>query len=149
MASIFQRFDIWTENQVTKVGNLSDHDHFIYLSNTTPDKAADEVKADLAEITTGFGYSGPIDTINTFTLLGAIYTMFGESILITASGGSIATFRYIVLFNDETTVKVDPLLGYWDHGEAVDLASGDTHEILFNDAPVGVPGAMLSVLALA
>lgn len=147
--SIFQRFDIWTDDQVAgQVHNLSDHDFFIYLSNTTPDKVNDNVKADLAEIATGFGYAGAIDTINTFTNAGKIYTMFGESILITASGGTIGPLRHVVLFNFETLVKTDPLVGFWDHGQSISILDGATHEILFNNSPVGVAGAMLTLQSL-
>jgi len=145
----FQPFDVWTENQVTGGMNLSNDEHAVYLTDVTPDVAADELKADLAEIALGNGYAGFIDIQNTFSLVGKIYTMFGESILITASGGSIAQWQYIVLFNRETVVKVDPLLGFWDHEIKSNISIGQSHEILFNQAPVGSPGPVLSVLSFS
>lgn len=53
----------------------------------------------------------------------------------TASGGSIATFRYVVLYND--TATNDELIGWWDYGSAVTLASGETFTVDF-DAATGV-----------
>lgn len=99
----------------------------IYLSNTTPDAGADEVKTDLAEIATGNGYSGPVaipsqsgsESTGTFTFS-------GDEITITASGGAISTFQYVVMFNDGTSVKTDPLIAWWDNGSTVDLADGES-----------------------
>ena len=44
----------------------------------------------------------------------------------TASGGAIADFRYAVLYNDTPTSPADALIGYWDYGSTVSLASGET-----------------------
>lgn len=150
--ALFRRFDVWTQDSVqNKVNNHSDHDFHIYLSNATiiaANRTNDEVKADIAEIATGFGYAGSIDTLNTFTNFGKVYTMFGRSVLITAAGGTIGPFRHILLFNFETLVKVDPLVCHWDHGQAVTLLNGETHELLFGGAAVGLDGAMLEMKSI-
>lgn len=99
----------------------------IYLSNTAPDAAADEVKADLAEIATGNGYSGPVAVPNQQgTETGGTLTVIGDEVTITASGGAIATFQYVALFNDETAVKTDPLIAWWDNGSTIDLSDGES-----------------------
>lgn len=99
----------------------------IYLSNTTPDAAADNVKADLAEIATGNGYSGPINVPNqSGTASTGTVTVSGDEITITASGGPISTFQYVVIFNSGTTAKTDPLIAWWDNGSTVDLADGES-----------------------
>ena len=65
-------------------------------------------------------------TSGTFTL---DYT---ADITITASGGSIASWRYFYLYDDTPISPADPLICYWDHGAAISLASGDSATIAFN-----------------
>lgn len=57
---------------------------------------------------------------------------FTSDIVITASGGSLASFQYIVPWDDTPTSPADPLLGYWDHGSAIALANGESATLAFN-----------------
>ena len=52
-------------------------------------------------------------------------------LVLTASGGSVATFRYIVLYDDDPTSPADPLIGWYDYGADVTLASTQTFTIDF------------------
>lgn len=101
----------------------------VYLSNVTPDPALDAVKADLAEIAIGNGYTGPIDTQNNATRAGGTLSVTGVDIVVTAAGGSIGPFRYVVLFNQ--TAVGDPLIQSWDYGSAITLQDGETFTIDF------------------
>lgn len=58
-------------------------------------------------------------------------TMTADDLVLTASGGSVATFRYVVLYNDDPTSPADPLIGWYDHGSDVTLANGETYTIDF------------------
>jgi hypothetical protein len=100
----------------------------VYLSNTAPDVAADAVKADMAEISTGNGYSGPIDVQNAASTSSGTITVSGTDVVITASG-AVGPFRYVVLFNDTPSSPADPLIGYWDYGSSVTLANGETFTV--------------------
>ena len=102
----------------------------VYLSNATPSTSADSVKADLAEISTGNGYSGPQDTTNTGSEASGTYTVAGTDITVTATG-SVGPFRYVVLYNDNPTTPADPLIGWWDYGSAVTLATSETFSVDF------------------
>lgn len=103
----------------------------IYLSNTTPDAAADLVKADLAEISAGNGYTaGGEDTQNTLAESSGTATVTGTKVVWTASGGTIGPFRYVVLYND--THASDALVGWWDYGSSITLQSGETFTVKFN-----------------
>jgi len=44
----------------------------------------------------------------------------------TASGGSIATFRYAVIYNSTPTSPLKPLIGWWDYGTGVTITSGNS-----------------------
>lgn len=99
----------------------------IYLSNTAPDASADNVKADLAEITNENGYANPQPVPNQQgTSSAGTFTLAGDEITITASGGSIGPFQYVVLFNDGTTAKTDPLIAWWDNGSSITLSDGES-----------------------
>lgn len=57
-------------------------------------------------------------------------TMTADDLVLTASG-AVATFRYVVIYNDDPTSPADPLIGWWDYGSDVTLASGETFTIDF------------------
>jgi hypothetical protein len=54
-----------------------------------------------------------------------------NDLVLTASGGSVATFRYVVLYNDDPTSPADPLIGFYDHGSNVTLADTQTYTLDF------------------
>lgn len=129
MAS-FVKFEAFSEHLAEKVHNLDADTLRVYLSNTTPDVAADAVKADLAEISTGNGYTGAVDTQNATSRSGGTTSVTGVDVVITATG-DVGPFRYVVLFNDTPTSPADPLIGYWDYGSSISLANGETFTIDF------------------
>lgn len=100
----------------------------VYLSNATPSASADSVKADLAEISTGNGYTGPVDIQNAASQTGATITVTATDVTITASG-SVGPFQYAVIYND--TAASDPLVGWYDYGSAVTLAAAETFKVDF------------------
>src|SRR3989337_2748139 len=73
----------------------------IYLSNTVPSASLDAVKADLAEIAGGSGYTaGGEDTQNTLAEATGTATVTGTKVVWTAAGGTIGPFQYVDLSND-------------------------------------------------
>lgn len=112
----------------------------VYLTNTAPNVATHAVKADLAEIATGNGYSGPVSCQNVGTRASGTFTIQGTSLTITASGGPVGPFRYVGLYDDTPTSPADPLLAYWDYGSALTLADGESISLKFNNANVGAAG---------
>lgn len=127
MPSSFAFFEVFTEDLAKKVHDLDGDTLRVYLSNTAPDAAADEVLADLAEIGTGFGYSaGGEDTQNAVTRSGATSSVVGTDIVWTAAGGAIGPFRYAVLVNATPTSPLKPLIGWWDYGSSITLLDTET-----------------------
>lgn len=47
---------------------------------------------------------------------------------LTASG-AVATFRYVVHYNDTPATPADPLIQWYDHGSDVTLANGETYDV--------------------
>lgn len=131
--AVFNKFDNFTKDLCEKVHNLHTDTLRVYLSNATPSASADAVKADLAEVSTGNGYTGAVDTQNTGATATGTYTVTGTKVVITATG-NVSQFRYVVLYNDTPTSPADPLIGWWDYGSAIDLVNGESFSIKFNNS---------------
>ncbi len=58
-------------------------------------------------------------------------TLTADDLILTASGGAVATFRYVAFYNDDPTSPADPLIGWYDTGGDVTLASGETYTVDF------------------
>ena len=101
-----------------------------YLSNAAPSASLDDVKADLAEIGAGNGYTaGGTDTQNDATQTTGTLTVSAVDITWTASGGTIGPFRYVAIYND--THASDALIGAWDYGSSITLADGESFTVDF------------------
>ena len=129
----FNKFEDFVFRLGTGVHQLqaAGHQLDVYLSNATPSASADTVKADLAEITNQNGYTAPEDIQNDYTEASGTGTLTGVDVVITASGGSFGPFQYVVLDNDTPTSPADPLIGWWDHGSAVTILTGESYTIDF------------------
>lgn len=132
----FIKFQDFSEQLIRGVHDFAAHTFKVYLSNAAPDAAADAVKADLAEIDAGNGYpAGGTTTTITVAEVAGTTTVSGTQVVFTAAGGSIAPFRYAVLYND--TATYDNLVGAWDYGSAITLADGETFTVKFSNASTG------------
>jgi hypothetical protein len=126
----FNKFDKFTEDLAEKVHNLDTDVLNVYLTNAAPSVSADAIKTDLAEISTGNGYTGPVDTQNSTSRTNGVTSVIGVDVVITASG-AVGPFQYVVLYNDTPTSPLDPLIGWWDYGSAISLANGETFTVNF------------------
>jgi hypothetical protein len=127
----FNKFEAFTEHLAEKVHDLNADTLVVYLSNAAPSASADVFKADLAEISTGNGYTGVQDTQNSTSRTGGVTSVVGVDVVITASG-AVGPFQYVVLANDTTTSPgTDCLIGWWDYGSPISLANGETFTINF------------------
>lgn len=128
MAS-FNKFNQFVQDLGRGVHNLNADTLKILLTNTAP-VATNSVKADLTEISAGSGYpAGGAAIANTaYSQTGGVGKLVGDDVAWTASG-TVGPFRYAVLYNDTPTSPADPLIGWWDRGSSITLASGDTFTV--------------------
>lgn len=93
--------------------------------------ASNSVLADLTEISYTNLSSRNITTSSSGQASGT-YTLTPADLTLTASG-AVATFRYVVIYNDTPSSPADPLIAWYDHGSDVTLANGETFEIDFTN----------------
>jgi hypothetical protein len=129
--SAFNKFNSFVEAMGQKKHNLNADTLRVLLTNTAP-VATNAVKTDLVEIAAGNGYSagGTQSTGNVFTQSGGVAKLTSGDVTYTATGGSIAAFRYAVLYND--TATNDELIGWWDYGSSNSPAVGETFVVDFD-----------------
>jgi hypothetical protein len=114
--------------------------HGVYSSNTdqfavalcaaaNAPVATNSVLADLTQIAYTNLSSRNLTTATSSETSGT-YTQLFNDLVLTASG-AVATFRYVVIYNDTPTSPADPLLCWYDYGSDLTLASGETLTIDF------------------
>lgn len=129
----YNKFDALVEALAEGKHNFQTNTLKVYLSNATPDAATDAVKADLAEIAPGNGYTagGNVATMVTSSQTGGLYKLvLGDPATWTATTGPIGPFRYIVLYND--TAANDDLIAWWDFGSPLTVGAGDSFTVDFD-----------------
>lgn len=71
-------------------------------------------------------------TVSSSSQTSGTYSLVTADKVLTASGGAVATFRYVVIYND--TATNDELICWFDHGSDVTLADGETYTIDFGSS---------------
>ena len=126
----FNKFNQFVADLANGVHNFGTHTLKVLLTSAGPN-ATNTVKANLTEISAGNGYTagGNAITITTNAQTGGTYTLQGNNVTFTASGGAIATFQYATIYNTNGSGN---LIGWYDYGSTVSLASGSSFTIQFN-----------------
>lgn len=130
----FNKYQQFVEDLGNKVHDLvgTNDTLKVLLSNAAPNAATHQVKADASEISAGSGYSaGGEDVQNDGSESGGTLTVTGVDVTITASGGPIGPFRYVILYNDTPSSPADPLIGWWDYGSSITLQDGESLTVDF------------------
>jgi hypothetical protein len=87
--------------------------------------ATNSVLADLTQISYTNLSSRVVTGVTAEHTTGTV-TFTANDLTLSASGGAVATFRYVVLYNDDPTSPADPLIGWYDYGSNVTLADGES-----------------------
>ena len=125
----YNKFQDFVESIGLEEHNLNTDTLKAYLSNAAPSAADDADKTDLAEISNENGYAAPVDIQNAYSESGGTGTLTAVDIEITASGGTIGPFRYVVIFNDDH--PNDGLVSWWDYASELTLQDGEKFVIDF------------------
>ena len=111
--------------------DFTTHQLKIALTNAAPNQATWGVLGDVTQIDGGTGYTtgGVALTGETWEETSAgsgTWRLVTADLTFTASGAGMGPFQYIVLFNDDQTDPVKPLIGYLDYQSAITVTNGNT-----------------------
>jgi len=121
----FTFFNQFKEALAEKIHNLGSDTLTVALSNAAPNVSTNTVLADITQIANGNGYvtGGSNLTTSSSAQTAGTYKLVVADLTFTASGGTMATFRYAIYYNN--TATNDELIGYVDYGSAVSLLVGE------------------------
>lgn len=125
----FNKFNAFVENLAEGVHNLQTNQLVVALTNTAP-IATNAVLADITQITYTNLSSRNITT-STSSQTSGTYKLVLTDLVLTATG-AVGPFRYAVIYNDTPTSPADPLIGWYDYGSSISLATGETLTIDFD-----------------
>lgn len=126
----YNKFNQFIEDLAHKVHDLSSDQLVVALANVAPD-AADEVLADLTEISYTNCSSRDITTSSSGQTSGT-YKLVLTDLTLTASGGDVGPFRYVVVYNDTPSSPANPLIAWFDYGEEYTITNGNSFDINFD-----------------
>ncbi len=132
MAS-FVKINQFVEDVAHGVHDLETDQIVVALTNTAPTAATDAVLADLTEVSYTNCSTRNVTTTSSAETTGT-YKLTLTDLVLTASGGTVGAFRYVVLYNDTPTSPADPLIGYYDYGSSITLNDTETLTIDFDDS---------------
>ena len=134
----FNKFQPFVANIANGLFNIGADTVKVMLTDTVPLNTYSQFSS-LSEIAAANGYvaGGATVTLTSSTQSGGTYKYIGACAnpTWTASGGAIAQFRYVVIYDSTPANKY--LIGWWDYGSEVNLANGNTFYVQL-DATNGV-----------
>lgn len=131
----FTKFNSFVEAVAEKKHNLGSDQLVIALcAAANAPVAGNSVLADLTVIAYTNLSSRNLTTSSSAQTSGT-YKLVLADLTLTASGGAVAAFQYIVIYND--TATNDELIGFYDRGSALTLADGESVVLNF-DGSAGV-----------
>jgi hypothetical protein len=96
-----------------------------FLTNTAPDANNHIGLANATEITRANNYNNTTISQN-ISQTGGVESLKAVSVTFTAAGGNFGPFRYVGIFNDNTTSPADALVGWWDYGSSISCNNGES-----------------------
>ena len=126
--AVFNKFNAFADAVMEKVHDFGADTLKVALSNTAP-TASNAVLADITEIS--YTYCSPRAlTVASSSQSGGLYKLVVNNLTLTAGGGSVGPFRYLVIYNDSAASK--QLVGWYDYGSALTLADTESLTLAFD-----------------
>ena len=126
----FNKFNSFVEALAEKVHNLGSDTLTVALcASANAPVASNTQLSNLTQISYT-NLSSRVITTTSSSQSSGTYKLVLQDLVLTASGGSVAAFRYVVIYND--TATNDELIGWYDYGSDLTLANGETLTIDFD-----------------
>ena len=126
----YTKFNSFVEACAEKVHNLgSDTITVALCAAANAPVATNAVLADLTQASYTNCSARAVTTTSSSQTSGT-YKLVLVDLTLTASGGTVGPFRYVVLYND--TAASDELIGFFDYGSDITLADTETFLIDFD-----------------
>ena len=128
----WNKTDQFVEDIGKGVHVLGTHQLKVALTNTAPVAGNATYAALTAPLaTTNLSGATPFNvTTTSYTQTSGTASLVLVDLLLTATG-AVGPFRYVALYNDTPTSPADPIIGWYDYGSSVTMASGETFLIDF------------------
>ena len=135
----FNKINSFVEALAEKVHNLGSDTLTVALcAAANAPVASNTVLANLTQANYTNCSSRAITTTSSAQTSGT-YKLVLADLILTASGGTVGPFRYVVVYND--TATNDELIGWYDYGSDITLAATETFTLDFD----GSAGALTLV----
>ena len=126
----YNKFNCFVEDVAEGVHNLATGALTVALTAAAnAPVATNTVLANLTQVSYT-NLSSRVISVASSSQASGTYSLVPNDLVLTASG-AVATFRYVVVYNDTPTSPADPLICWYDHGSDVTLANGETYTIDF------------------
>lgn len=135
----FNKVNGFVEHLAEKMHNLGADQLVVALSNTAP--SAESTRPDLLTANCILANVSQISytncssrnlTTTTSSQSSGTYALVLADLTLTATG-TVGPFRYVYIYNSSATLATNPLIGYYDYGSSITLASGETFTIDFDN----------------
>ena len=124
--SAYVKFQPFVENLAEKVFNLQSDTLMLALTNTAPVNTYNQLSS-ITEITYTNCSSRTL-TVSSSAQTSGTYKLIVNDLTLTASGGTVGPFRYVVVYDNTATNK--ELICYFDYGSSITL--NDTETLTFD-----------------
>jgi len=142
----FSKFQPFVEGLAHGHHNFGTATFKLALTNAAnPPLTAEAAKSQLTEISyANMGAVNPTLTTSSSGQATGTYDLVLDDYTITASGGPVAGFRYVVIYNSSSTTTTDALVGWYDYLSDLVLADGESLVVDF-DSNGGTDGSLLTL----
>ncbi len=124
MAS-YNKFQSWVENMVEVAQCGTDQFTLALTAAANAPVNTNTVLLDLTEISYT-NLSSRNLTTSSSAQSGGTYSLVLNDLVLTASGGSVATFRYFICYDNTPVAPADPLVCWHDYAGNITLADTET-----------------------
>lgn len=128
----YNKINAFVEHLAEKVHNLQSDALTVALTATAnAPVATNTILSDLTQISYT-NLSSRVLTVSSSAQTSGTYKLVIADLVLTASGGAVAAFRYVVIYNDTPTSPADPLICWFDYGSSLTLADTETLTLDFD-----------------